>query len=365
MNSTELQRYMADLEERIDPEQEDRILSEWLGFADGHLKKGFFAPSRKPAAPKVSWQHMLVNTGLESDVNMIYQQLQSLSQILAAGSGEVLSIRSNFGTSILPAMFGAPIFIMPDNTDTLPGSKPLPDAEHEIARFTAGKAYNPELGYAPRVFSMAETWLELVRPFPKLKKYVSYYNPDLQGPLPLVEALWGSEFYSYLLDDEDSALVTDALDLFTTLYLDFTRRWHALCPTFDAEHSVEWGCLHRGGTIIRNDAAMNISGEMYRAFVMPRDQRIISECGGGIHFCGRGHHYIQQLAQIDGLSCINMSEPKLNDMETIYTNTVDKGILIFGMPAYEVDRATAAGRDLHGLVHRGASVAAWVQETRK
>ena len=93
---------------------------------------------------------------------------------------------------------------------------------------------------------------------------------------------------------------------------------------------------------------------------MPRDQKIIAAVGGGIHFCGCGHHYIQHVASIQGLSCVNLSEPARNDMEKIYANTSDRGSIIFGLLSEEVERALRAGRDLRGRVSAGASTAAWL-----
>ena len=92
---------------------------------------------------------------------------------------------------------------------------------------------------------------------------------------------------------------------------------------------------------------------------MPWDQKVFRELGGGMHFCGRGDHYIGSACALENISCINMSQPELNDMEKIYSASVDRGIPIIGMPAPEVRRAAAAGRELHGLVQSGAAAAAY------
>lgn len=359
----DLNRYFADLEERIDADEEESLIKGWLDFADLKLKEGFFAARRRSRAPGIEWTHMPVNIALESDEGMVYQQLYGISETLRTGGGEVLCLRSNFGTGIIPSMFGAEIFMMPIKTDTLPGSRPLAGGKEAVAEIVASGRMDFSSNLAGRVFSVAEKYLEYAEKYPKVKKYIRYYNPDLQGPLSLCEAIWGSDFYLDFYMDPDS--VERALDFFADVYITFTERWHTLCPAFDEAHSVEWGCLHRGGTIIRNDAAMNISGELYDEYVRPRDQRIITRFGGGVHFCGRGHHYVAHLAEIQGLSCINMSQPDWNDMEIIYKNTVDKDIIIFGMPVYEVKRATRKGRPLRGRVHSGASLAAWDIDKRK
>lgn len=354
-----LEPFFADLERRLDEQQEERVARAWMDFADLRLTDGAFCTRRVMCPSEIKWEPMLVNDALDDESCMIYQQLYLVHQVLESGRGEMLCVRSNYGTHILPSLVGAELFVLERGMNTLPGSRPFENGKDGIvAMLEKGQPQNLNQGYAGKVFSMAEQYGTLVKAYPKVARYVHYYNPDLQGPLALCEAVWGSSFYLDLYDDDD--LVRKAFDFFTQLYLRFTQKWHALCPPYDAQHSVEWGCLHRGHTIIRDDAAMNISGDMYEEFAKPCDQKIISAFGGGIHFCGRGHHYIEHVAAIKGLSCVNMSEPHLNEMETIYGNTVDKDIIIFGLVCTEAQRALASGRNLRGRVHQGASVAAWL-----
>jgi hypothetical protein len=254
-------------------------------------------------------------------------------------------------------MYGASVLMLPREADTLPGAQSLPDRADGVKALLADRAVNFRRGLAGRVFDFAERWMELTQAFPKVRKYVHLTAPDLQGPFPLAELMWGSEVYLAFYDDEDT--IIEALDFFAWVIAAFLEKYLALIPPFDSGHSVEWGLLHKGHIIIRDDAAMNISGEMYREFVKPRDSALIGMFGGGIHFCGRGDHYIAHIADIEGLSTFNMSQPECNDMEVIYRNTADRGIVIIGLPEWEVRRAVSSGRDLSGRVHCGASIAAW------
>ncbi|MDD6887984.1 MAG: uroporphyrinogen decarboxylase family protein [bacterium] len=357
-----LHPYFADLENRIDPADEERLESEWRAFADLKLTEGAFRTARTPRPAAIEWERVLINDALEDDDLMIYRELYSVHEKLESGSGELLSVRSNYGTGIIPTMLGAKLFLVPRENDTLPAPHPLENGQEDIERLLENGGRQPDFsnGLAGKTFRVAERYLELAARYPKVSRYVHYYNPDLQGPLALCEAMWGSDFYYAFYEEPE--LVHDALDYLTDTFIAFLNRWHRLCPTIDADHCVEWGCLHRGRCIIRNDAAMNISGEMYRSFAMPRDARIIAAFGGGIHFCGRGDHYIEHVGAIDGISCVNLSEPYMNDMEKIYRNTIDKGIIIFGLLQSEVDRALGEGRNLRGRVSAGASAAAWRQE---
>ena len=69
-----------------------------------------------------------------------------------------------------------------------------------------------------------------------------------------------------------------------------------------------------------------------------------------MHFCGRGDHYIDILCAQPQLYGINMSQPHLNDMETIWRATVDRGISVIGFPAaYLNAHPRTAG--YHRLIH--------------
>src|SRR5208283_4453302 len=103
--------------------------------------------------------------------------------------------------------------------------------------------------------------------------------------------------------------------------------------------------------MIRNDSLMNLSPQVYVDFVRPLDQQLFDEFGGGaIHFCGRGCHFIEAMSAMRGLSGIQMSQPHLNDMETIYRNTVDKRIKVLNLDTKAAQAAVAAGRPLRGQV---------------
>jgi len=348
--------YLDDLEKRIQPDEEQRLEQKWLQFTDGKWTEPYFAPVRNASPAKIVWPSVSINDAIESTELMILHQLKSCSDLLAKGSGNLLNIRANYGTGIIPTMFGAEVFYLSRELETLPGTKPLPKGKKSFSDILSKASFDYDKGFAQKVFETADRYLEVTKGYPNISRFVNFYMPDLQGPLPLVEMMWGSDFYIDIYDEPE--LVEEALDFMTDVYIDFSKKWKKLCPDFDSEHAVEWGLLHRGGTMIRNDAAMNISGEMYDEYVRPRDQKIIDIFGGCIHFCGRADHYIEKLSKIKGLSGINMSQPDWNDMETIYRNTVDKGLMIIGMPEWEVARAMQAGRPLRGLVHCGTTLAA-------
>lgn len=353
----ELRRYLDDLEARISPKAETELAEKWLDFCALHCSDEFFSPRRTPAPPGIDWPGVSLNAALDDMELMLYSQLKGVSDELATGSGLMLAVRANYGTGIIPTMFGAELLYLDDASNMLPGARPLSGGVEALRAVVDDHRIDYARGLSPRVFEFGARWNELVRSYPNIASHVHAYNPDLQGPFALVDMLAGSGLYLLLYDEPE--LVHAALEFMTELYIDYTRRWQALCPPYDARHSIEWGLMHRGHTMLRNDAIVNLSQSMYREFAQPYDARIFKAFGGGMHFCGRGDHYIDAACELDGLSCINLSQPELNDMERIYGATVDSDILIIGMPPAEIARAGRTGRPLHGRVQSGAALAAY------
>jgi hypothetical protein len=362
-----IEPYMEDLERRIDPEVEEALWAAWAAFADGEFEGDLFSPVRAHKAPPgLDWPDIPMNDSLEDYELMALRMLRKCSRMLAEGTGEILAVRCNYGTGILPTVFGAELFVMDAETNTLPTSVPLggvaamnlDDSLKPADATEAAKAIQailergvPDLraGLGGKVFEMAAYYQDLFRAYPKVQRYVHIYHPDVQGPMDVCELLWGSALFMALVEAPD--LVTRLLALVTETYVQFMRAWAELVP-FDDEYAVHWHMLHKGNIMLRDDSAMNLSPRMFDRFIKPYDGRLLREFGGGgLHFCGRGDHYIESASEIEGLTTINMSQPSYNDMERIFAHTVDKGINIIGLPRAAAEAAVAQGRDLHGRVH--------------
>ncbi|MFB3891758.1 MAG: hypothetical protein ACE15C_07015 [Phycisphaerae bacterium] len=344
--SQELTKCLDDLESRIDPPQEEGNLRQWQEFLDGRCQDEVFVPTpRRPAPAKVAWPSVSVNQAIRDGEAMLFQQFRECSDVLAGGGGGRLNVRCNYGTGILPSLFGCRLFMMDEELNTLPTAIPLGSAEHIKPLLDAGVP-GTSSGLGGKVFEVCERFIEAMRPYPKIRGYVSIYHPDVQGPMDVTEVVWGSDvFYAFY---EAPDMVRAMISLVTETYAAFMRRWFALVPP-EPVYNAHWSALQKGTLAIRNDSLMNLSPEMYVDFVRPNDQRLFDEFGGGTqHFCGRGDHFIEAMSQMKGLSGVFMSQPHLNDMEKIYRNTVDKGIKLLN---FDAKTARTAGRPLRGQVH--------------
>ena len=340
--------YLEDLERRIDPAVEDQLESEWQQFLNGKFTGQIFRPKRARQAPtSLKWPAIGINDALDDFELMFIRELSGVSGQLQRGGGAMLNIRSNYGVAILPCVFGCEPFFMSDEQNTLPMATPVKGGEKAIEAIVAkGVPDFMNIGWTPKVFECGRFFQKSLAPYPKLKKYVRIYHPDLQGPLDAAEVVWGSDILLSFYDNPQ--LLTAFLNLVTETYTQFLKRWFSEIPNPKGRLASHWGIAHHGNIMLRNDSVMNISGEMYEEYVMPFDQRLLKEFGGGaVHFCGKGDHYIDRLARLDGFTAVNLSQPEYNDMEKIFKNTVDVGIPILSLAA----RGIPQDRDLHGLVH--------------
>jgi hypothetical protein len=346
---TRLRPYLENLERRIDPAVDERLQQEWADFAWGRFDGDLFHPKRqRNARPEIQWPKVSINAALDNYELMALYQLKVCSEWLAEGSGSLLNVRCNYGTGILPSLFGLEIFVMDEELETLPTTRPLNDLD-AVQRILDRGVPDLSSGYGRQVLEMGERFAEWFKPYPKVEKFVRVFHPDLQGPMDVCELIFGSTIFYTLYDRPE--MVHSLLELVTGTYSRFLDAWLEIHP-FDEGANSHWGLFYRGSIMLRDDSAMNLSAEMVDEFVLPYDQRLLKRYGGGsVHFCGKGDHFIRSLGALEGLSAINLSQPELNDMELVFSQTVDRGINLLELQGWAARKALEAGRDLRGRVH--------------
>jgi len=343
MISAQLRACLDDLSRRIDEKEEAALHAAWQGFLEGGVKSGVFVPPRRtPKPPGVVWPAININDTLHDLDLLILDQFAVPARELERGSSMILNVRCNYGVSIVTSQLGCVVVEMPRTQGNTPTTQALPDEAAIRAALDRGV---PDLraGQGAAVFDTGERFLEVFKAYPVLRRWVTLYHPDTQGPIDNAELAWGSAIFLAFYDQPE--LVHAFLDLMTEHYLAFLRKWFELVPQ-DGPYGVHWGLMYKGRIMLRDDSLMNLPPEIYTEFVRDREARCLRELGGGaVHFCGRGDHFIEALSRLEGLTAINLSQPWLNDMAHVYAQTVDRGIKLIGF-----DAAAAAGRDLKGQV---------------
>ena len=103
------------------------------------------------------------------------------------------------------------------------------------------------------------------------------------------------------------------------------------------------------------DSCVNFSPEMYEEFSLPYDKILLNRYGGIIHSCGKVDHFVNSLNLIgEGYYGFNLSQPHLNDMEKVFSSTVDVGVRILNLDPVAVKQAMEKNLKLRGLVHVSA-----------
>lgn len=329
-------RMLEDLERRIDPESEDDYNGQWESFLYDRFNGDIFKPQRKNiVAPLEDIPSININDAVEDYDLMLQSELGRASSALNS-TGRIPCIRANYGTGIMTSLFGAEIFVMPYKNNTLPTTRSFDDTD-AIKEIIERGVPDLSSGFGKRVIEFGEICAELFEEYPKVKKYVTVYHPDLQGPLDICELLWGCEMFYAMYDEPET--VHGMLSLITETYIKFMEKWQTMFKPSRVMNPHWQNLYHKGEILLRSDSAMNLSPELYKEFSVPYDKKLLDRFNGGaVHFCGRGDHYIGILCELPNVYGINMSQPHLNDMEIIYKATVDKGIK---MLAFNKDRAEA------------------------
>lgn len=346
-----LEQCLDDLESRIDESIEQRLLDEWKQFCDKRHTGKLFTPSRPEAkASQVALPAVTINQAMDDFDKMALREFASCQSTLNVRGGSLLMVRSNYGTPIMPVLFGCKLFIMADELNTLPGCHAVAGGADAMKAMLDRGVPSLDHPHIRKVFEMGRRYVAIARKYPKIGRWVYVYHPDLQGPLDVLEMVWGSDIFLNFYDHPD--VIHGMLRLICDTYISFMREWEKVVPTPVPGYGPHWGILHKGRIMLRDDSAMNLSPGMFNEFMRPYDERLLRELGGGaMHSCGRVEHFVPFLADMPGLHAFNLSQPHLNDMETVFKNTIDRGLTIVGLSRAAGDAAVAAGRDLHGLVN--------------
>ena len=339
---------LADIEERIDPEVEEDFLAQWRKFWNDEVTEVEFTPKRKAFYPsRMDVKEININDALDDYERMLDAQLADVSRVLSHGLTSAMGMRSNYGTGIMTSLFGAEIFKMPYETNTLPTTRSLNDTE-KIRRIVEKGAPDLDAGFGRDVFCFGEMCKEILRDYPKISKYVYMYHPDTQGPLDVAELLWGGEMFYAFYDEPE--LVHGMMQLITDTYVRFLDRWFELYPA-QGELSVHWDYWIKGGICLRNDSAINLSPEQYTEFVLPYDKYLLDYYNGGsVHYCGKGDHFVGIVASQTKVTGFDISQPHLNDMEKVFDAVFSSGKKLVNMASVYCDQYAKRPDHLPGMI---------------
>ena len=277
---------------------------------------------------------------------MLYNELLAcVSSVMSRDDG-ILGIRADYGVGTLPSLFGTADRITVDNLK--PWTDPLPPGKLQA---TVKKGVpNLSNGSGAKVYETYSYYSETLSAYPKCKKHIHLYHPDLQGPFDTAHLLAGNDIYYMLYDDP--AMVHELLHLVCETYASFYKK----LETFFTDRFVSGGkcyCYHfkhifGGNILLRSDTAVNLSSAQYDEFVKPYDELLLAAFGGGsIHFCGRADQWINNMFSTVSLRAINFGHMHKYDFGQRLLDHVYGDMTAYRVPvaAYFLDAAEINGLD--------------------
>jgi len=250
---------------------------------------------------------------------MLVSELAPVYASALIGDDRLPEIRANYGTGILPSLFGCEIVHL--DPATLPAALPLHD-ETRIRDHVARGVPDLRGGLSARVFDTVAFYVEALKPYPRLRQWVSINLADTQGPLDAAEIVWGSEILEAMYADPE--LVHAFLALVTDTLAAFTRAHQAIDGVpFDPSPTP------LGRVCVREDATVMISGAMYDDFCKPYAQRLLDEFGGCIHWCGDGKAWWRSLIGLRKLNAVNPFQGQFYDPVEMHRACRDADVMIW------------------------------------
>ena len=213
-------------------------------------------------------------------------------------------LRPDYGVSIVPSLFGLKYKIANGDKPWVEHAGTLDDVK---AIIDAGV---PDLrrGLGAKVFDAYDFYKQVLSEYPNCSEHIALYHPDLQGPFDVAHLIWGSDIYYALFDKTE--LVQSLLELVTQTYMEFLREIKKYIDDEDGGYVYQWGTLYKGGVVLRDDTAVNLSVDMYEEFVKPYDERVLEAFGGGsIHYCGHGLQWLSSMMGSRDMHTLNFGQP--------------------------------------------------------
>ncbi len=309
-------RCLEQVEAVLDPEHLERTYRLWEDCRNyrpiPHLPMVMACPA--PDWPQYSMDE--IQTDMEK---MLVSELAHVYAACLVKDDSLPSIRANYGTGILPSLFGCEIARF--DHGTLPAAIPLHDEEKVRAHIESGI---PDLrgGLGGRVFDTVAFYVDTFSAYPNIRKWVKIDLADTQGPLDAADVIWGSEIFEAMYVDPDLthafiSLVTDTLAAFTRAHQKLDG-----IPFNPAPTSL-------GRVCIREDCSVMVSGEMYDIFCKPYAQRLLDEFGGSIHWCGDGKAWWRSLITLRNLNAVNPYQGQFYDPVEMHRYCRDAGVMIW------------------------------------
>jgi hypothetical protein len=246
------------------------------------------------------------------------------------------TVRANFGTVIIASMFGANIQQVGENP---PWVVAADSREISLEAIADQDPSDLSGGWFPRVVETYEAYRNVLSLWPEFRRTIYTVLPDLQGPFDNLELIAGSGVFAELYAEPDR--VAQALETVAAAQIAAARYLTRFINDDTDGFSHQHATVIKGHILLRNDSSILMSPEMYQRQIAIHDERVMRAMrGGGVHSCGNVGTHAEAFLDLDGIGCLDLGQPELNDIDRIYALARVKRIPLVRISVPEEDLVT-------------------------
>lgn len=255
---------------------------------------------------------------------MLLNELMPVYESVIIRDDKVFSVRPNLSQIVVPSLFGADAKFDKINEDSMPYVYNVPEKDNLIQVINKGVNFKNHWTIK-KYCEVIDAWREILDPYPKLKEFVHFSLPDLQGPFNLYFLLRGQNAYTDLFDKPD--FVHRVMEFITDTLIEITNYLAKYIGQLD--YGYYWNYVYPGRIRNVDDNSTQISREHYLEFVHPYNVKLSKKCNGGIHhYCGKGDHILADIMSIPGNYGLNFGNPEMQDFNFVLKNALKYKVVL-------------------------------------
>lgn len=329
----ELLEYLSDT---LDPGRQAAIQDLYVRTLNGEPVPRLPLIFSHPIPAQARFQPYPHHQIFEHPAKMLYNELvqafnHSLSSRPELQDDLTGAVRANFGTIVIASLFGAHVEQVAENP---PWVRKVPGQEIGLDAILDRDPCDFSQGWIPRIVETCHFYQHVLREYPNLRDMIRIVLPDLQGPFDNLELIVGDELFIQLYTHPE--LVQKALHAMAMAQVGLARHLQPYVTDGPEGYVHQHAVTIKGQILVRADSVIMMSPEMYGELIAPYDEYVLHELGGGgIHTCGTADQHTDAFLSLPSISCLDLGQSELNDMESIYAAARRRGIPIVRVLASE------------------------------
>jgi len=248
---------------------------------------------------------------------MLVEYIWELIARARCKSDAQLSIRPNFGSVIVPSIFGAKYQVFPDKPPWFKEHLSIDQIIQEDLTNIEEKGLYPQISEFMRYFKQ------------KLQGKAHVYLPAILGPFDTAHLLRGTNIFLDLYDHPSS--VFKLMEKTTEIFIKSNILWKRVIGEPLTSGMYDSVYMATCGVRITEDSSVLLSPDMWDKFVKPFIKEALKPFGGGVtHFCGKSDYLLEAHLSLPEVKGINLGQPEMYNYESTIKKFIASGKVFIG-----------------------------------